>query len=109
LLQKPLTFISQFPQEKEVLAKICDVSKSKRMVKAHLKQLQKLQADLFKISGTNIKFKPIDDDQPWENLNSNFESMVPYFEETISRWSQRAGKQVDILGQVKQNINAKSI
>ena len=74
--------------------------------------MQKLQNDLFKISDTDVKLNEISDDEdPWNSLSANFDLMTPFIEETINRWSQRSAqkKSVDIMQQVKQNVNAKQI
>jgi hypothetical protein len=88
------------------------LKQNKRLVKSHIKNLTKLQNDLFKISETDVKLAAIDDDEdPWNTLSSNFDLMTPFIEETINRWSQRSAqkKTVDIMQQVNQNVNAKSI
>ena len=88
------------------------IKQNKRLVKTHLKNLQKLQNDLFAISETDVKLASISEEgDPWETLNANFDKMCPFFEETINRWSQRSAqkKPVDIMLQVKQSVNPKQI
>ena len=54
--------ICRVPQEKSILELADKLASSKRAVKQHLKDLQKLESNLFKISETNVKIAADIDD-----------------------------------------------
>ena len=98
LLQKPMTFLTKFPQNEEVIKSMDSSFKSKlkhskRSTKQHIKNLQSIQKDLFKISETSIKLQDIDEqdsnDKLWKKLDSNFSKVIPFAEQTIEKWNSR--------------------
>lgn len=98
LLQKPMTFLTKFPQNEEVIKSMDSSFKSKlkhskRSTKQHIKNLQSIQKDLFKISETSIKLQDIDEqdsnDKLWKTLDSNFSKVIPFAEQTIEKWNSR--------------------
>lgn len=98
LLQKPMTFLTKFPQSEELIQKMdssfkSKLTHSKRQTKQHIKNLQSIQKDLFKISETSIKLQEIDEEDSthkiWKSLDSNFSKVIPFAEQTIEKWNSR--------------------
>lgn len=80
------------------------MTSAKRNTKKHIKDYVKIQKVLFKLSETNIKVEEIKEendqtDEIWEKLNSNFDRMMPFVEETIDRWNNRT----KIFANIKNN------
>ena len=71
---------------------------SKREIKSYIKDLTRIQKDLFTLSETTVKVKTFpEEDQNNESttdslfriVDHNFSQVVPFVEETIDRWNSR--------------------
>jgi hypothetical protein len=71
---------------------------SKREIKSYIKDLTRIQKDLFTLSETTVKVKTFpEEDQSNESttdslfriVDHNFSQVVPFAEETIDRWNSR--------------------
>ena len=71
---------------------------SKREIKSYIKDLTRIQKDLFTLSETTVKVKtfPEDDignesttDSLFKIVDHNFSQVLPFVEETIDRWNSR--------------------
>ena len=71
---------------------------SKREIKSYIKDLTRIQKDLFTLSETTVKVKTFpEEDQSNESttdslfriVDHNFSQVVPFVEETIDRWNSR--------------------
>ena len=65
----------------------------KRDLKAQLKNYQKAQKLLFKLSQTDINVEDVDTDASstkiWKSIDANFSKTMPFIEDTIDRWNER--------------------
>jgi len=71
---------------------------NKREVKSYVKDLTRIQKELFTLSETTVKIKTFPDndndnestaDSLFKTLDQNFSSMLPFIEETVDRWNSR--------------------
>jgi Apoptosis antagonizing transcription factor len=71
---------------------------SKREMKGYIKDLTRIQKDLFTLSETTVKVKSFpEEDQTNESttdslfriVDHNFSQVLPFVEETIDRWNSR--------------------
>ena len=79
-------FVKSNPNIKE------GILKCKRDLKKYVKDMVKIQKELFQVSETSIKIKVEEDEKDeemYENLESNFKNLIPFVEETIDRWNSR--------------------
>lgn len=103
LMQKMLQYANKLPA-KEVLDKFTQQSKNlelnmlagRRGLKKHLKDLVKLQKQLFSLSETSIKVKTapekkedITGEELFTIIDANFQEMLPFVKETVDRWNSR--------------------
>ena len=71
---------------------------SKREIKSYVKDLTRIQKELFTLSETTVKIKAFPEgdndnetttDTLFKTLDQNFSSMLPFIEETVDRWNSR--------------------
>jgi Apoptosis antagonizing transcription factor len=115
-MQKLLTVANRLPSSAQILKLFSKKSskiesglrRCRRETKTYLKDLAKVQRELFALSETTVKVKnlPEDIDQEdnettadsiYKTLDSNFNQMLPFVEETIDRWNSRT--------QMMKNLN----
>ena len=66
----------------------------KRTLKRHMKEIQAVQEEMFRISETKIKLSALKTDSAslkeiWNTLDSNFTKTLPFIEDTIEKWNSR--------------------
>lgn len=71
---------------------------SKREIKSYIKDLTRIQKELFTLSETTVKVKSFPDedqdndstaDSLFKIVDHNFSQVLPFAEETIARWNSR--------------------
>ena len=72
----------------------------------YIEETTSLQRELFKLSETMIPLEEVDTedmsmDRVYEVLDSNFEKVIPFVEETVDRWNTRT----QIVKGINQNAH----
>ena len=82
--------LKQFAKEEEISHGLL---KCRRELKYYIKATVKLQKELFSLSETSVNieedFDVDENGQIFDNLESNFNAVMPFVEETIERWNSR--------------------
>lgn len=104
LMQKLATGANRMPSSSVIKAfskkseKIdAGLKNSKREIKSYIKDLTRIQKDLFTLSETTVKVKSFPDEEGNEStadslfkiVDHNFSQLLPFAEETIERWNSR--------------------
>lgn len=88
--------IKEFAKKSEKID--AGLKNSKREIKSYIKDLTRIQKDLFTLSETTVKVKTFpEDDQDNESttdslfriVDHNFSQVLPFVDETIDRWNSR--------------------
>lgn len=125
-MQKLLTGVNRLPSKPEVLrgffkqsAKIeSGVKRCRREVKRYVKDVTRVQKELFRLSGTSVNIKSFPEqggdsseheestaESIYKTLDSNFQHMLPFVEETVDRWNSRTHTLSKNLGGHKSQSN----
>ena len=83
-----------------------NVHACKRNLKAHIKDLQSIQKNMFVLSETPVRFNyPSEDhvvdttEMLWKHLDANFNKSLPFVEQSINKWNNRT----QLLGGIKKS------
>ena len=68
----------------------------RRNLKAHIKDLQSIQKNMYILSETPVKLNyPAEDQQVdttemlWKHLDANFTKSLPFIEQSVNKWNNR--------------------
>ena len=79
-----MSIVAKFPQSSDIKVDKARITENKRKLKQHMKNLSKIQNELFKLSGTNVDIEDLpksDEHQKiWKTLEQNFNNTMPFIE-----------------------------